>query len=220
MKNLILLVFSICISIYSSAQQTTIQFFPEQPTETDTVMVVIDCSYSGVNCDFGIVNTYYNLFENTINFFPEFCPNWQDSTLCEASDTLFLVPLNAGSYNVDVYVGMTGQCPVGNAYFPLDTVSQTLTVDFLDAVILTEEINKLVQLFPNPTKNEVLISLPKNQSFLLSVFNDIGQLVLNKKISNITTTLPLDHLSNGIYFFTFQEVETGKQVTKKLVIHK
>ena len=220
MKYVLFLIFAISSYYSSSAQQTTIQFFPENPTEADSIMVVMDFSFSSVNCDWGIVTNLYFISENTINFHPDFCPNWQDSTFCETSDTVFLSPISSGVYDITVYVGMTGQCPVGNAYYSLDTISSTLMVDLIDAVKQTEEFDKLIQLFPNPTKNEVVIELATNQSFLLSVFNEIGQVVLSKKIENTKTTIPLDPFPNGIYFFTLQDIETGKTVTEKLLINK
>ena len=194
------------------AQQTNIQFYPPNPTETDTVMVVMDFSFQFVNCDYGIVTNGSYVFEDRIDFYPEFCPGWQDSTYCETSDTLYLTDLDAGIFDVSVYVGLTGQCPVGNNYTPLDTITTSLQVGIVDAIFELEA--SAVKIYPNPTNGDFNIEFESGTTYLLKVCNALGQVLFTDELNDQRNTVSLNSYPNGIYFLEFEGVNSERFVRK------
>lgn len=80
-----------------------------------------------------------------------------------------------------------------------------------------------VQLFPNPTSNEVSIKMASfmDQRVEIQVFNSVGQLVDRSQIDNLQETiqvLDVSRLTPGLYLV---KVKTeGKEVSKKLMIER
>lgn len=65
-------------------------------------MVVTDFPYN--HCLFGLITHGFLIFDDRIDFYAEFCPEQiQDSILCTIKDTLYLKPLEVGSYNINLY---------------------------------------------------------------------------------------------------------------------
>ena len=71
-----------------------------------------------------------------------------------------------------------------------------------------------VQLFPNPFLNKVSIRLINYSTAQLILRNSLGEIVLNKKVTD-AETLDLTHLSAGTYFVEF--IISKSVVMKKLV---
>jgi serine protease AprX len=70
------------------------------------------------------------------------------------------------------------------------------------------------KVFPNPAKNNILVTLPENAKNANIVFyNNLGQEVLSKKINSQTTNVEVNNLNSGIYIyklFTETATKTGK----------
>ena len=83
------------------------------------------------------------------------------------------------------------------------------------ANLATIENNKEVfVLYPNPTSNNVTISVPVdvNEAKVL-FYNTLGQVVLEKMISKSVSTLSLETLNSGVYYYKVQTdtiSQTGK----------
>lgn len=62
--------------------------------------------------------------------------------------------------------------------------------------------NDLVLLYPNPVQDRLTIIIPNSETpsqFVL--FNNIGQLVVSFSISDTNSTISLDNLASGLYFY-------------------
>lgn len=68
---------------------------------------------------------------------------------------------------------------------------------------LSEITNTKVSIYPNPTKDFIIIEnlLEKNSVF---IYNIIGKLVFKQSINNNRETIDVRNLSNGIYFIKFE----------------
>lgn len=90
----------------------------------------------------------------------------------------------------------------------------TCTVGIEDKAIV------LGQVFPNPASNDLTISLAENvSSGDFQLFNVEGKLVKSAFLSSMETTLSLNDLPNGMYFYTLVS-QDGKRMSGKLDISK
>ena len=65
--------------------------------------------------------------------------------------------------------------------------------------------------YPNPVKNEINLRIPSTLSQVkLSIYNQIGQTVLNQKISEDSKTINVSDLSTGIYLIKFSSELTSQ----------
>lgn len=73
-----------------------------------------------------------------------------------------------------------------------------------NAEINEEEFN----LYPNPVKNIVTVSIPENfKSSTIRFYNGLGQMVLSQKIDNQLQNISLESLSSGIYYYNIASAE-------------
>lgn len=77
------------------------------------------------------------------------------------------------------------------------------------------------QLTPNPANNIVQINLfnATQNNYHLSIINLIDEIVAQENINTNNQTLPVNDLSNGVYFVRVTDVK-GNAITKKLVVEK
>ena len=61
--------------------------------------------------------------------------------------------------------------------------------------------NENVVLYPNPVQDSVTIHLPSNQIAELYFYNSLGQMINQFHISNSETSISLEKLTSGIYFY-------------------
>ena len=84
-----------------------------------------------------------------------------------------------------------------------------------------------LELFPNPTSNEVNIKIrsDNNSSYRLEVYSILGQLITSQKIISNATVLNTQGLSQGIYIFKISELtangskKIGGQIKRVVIQH-
>ncbi|HET6224808.1 MAG TPA: T9SS type A sorting domain-containing protein, partial [Bacteroidia bacterium] len=89
--------------------------------------------------------------------------------------------------------------------------------------INTSELDKLVRIYPNPTKESIFVELPTagNKEVTIQVYSVIGQLVYTEMYSNNGQVhqVNLSNLeSNGVYFIKLQS--GTEQAVRKFVLDK
>jgi hypothetical protein len=118
-------------------------------------------------------------------------------------ETAFLAKTNSNNYKLITLVGTDA-----NPSSPLETIdvyslSGTLSVNQVGL------LSKKIKSYPNPTESIINITNPlkKNESAILSVFSENGQLVLEKKIFNNEKIISLNvsSLSNGLYMYKIND---------------
>lgn len=90
-----------------------------------------------------------------------------------------------------------------------------------DNAVAPQETKELI-VYPNPTNRDITIEYTKgddNEAAELIVFNQLGELVLTKTLTDNKTTLSLEQLNSGIYFYTIKQ-QGAILKTSKLVITK
>ncbi len=130
-----------------------------------------------------------------------FSYDWNNDGTGDFDDTQNLTGLSAGTYTVTVMSGNT--CTKTDSA----TVNSQLDINSLTA---------LVEVFPNPSNGNVLISSDGIQLLEITLFNSVGQKVFGESVGESQTHLMLSDLESGVYQLN---VSTAiGDVTKRLVI--
>jgi carboxypeptidase T len=91
----------------------------------------------------------------------------------------------------------------------------TNPVGIRENVFLSED----VILSPNPGEGKFNVYNPNQREILLSVYNSMGQLILNQNdLGELNTVVDLSDFSSGIYFIKLRS--GNDEITKKLVLQK
>lgn len=56
-----------------------------------------------------------------------------------------------------------------------------------------------IRIYPNPSMNQLTIDLGGRQDFSLTIYNDMGQAVLNKELNSQVNKIDINHLAIGFY---------------------
>lgn len=92
-----------------------------------------------------------------------------------------------------------------------------------DVTVGTNDIEKTninAKEYPNPTSDVLMISLnelPSDANLVVS--NMVGAIVKRQSITNLTTRLNTEDLSNGVYFYTIKS-KNAVLVTRKFIVSK
>jgi len=85
-----------------------------------------------------------------------------------------------------------------------------------------ENSNSVLTFAPNPFRDYTTISLndaSKNIAYDLNVYNELGKVVINSKITNPVTTLKTSMLHTGIYFYKVSDngklIQSGKLISQQ-----
>lgn len=129
------------------------------------------------------------------------------------------VSLNSYANNPSVLVRFKGTSAQGNdVYIDNINFSVTMGVDELSAI---SEVN----VFPNPTSADasVYFDLKQTTNVSVSLYNELGQQVMNKQLGTMAAgaqnyNLSTEGLRNGLYFVTIK-TDNGS-VTRKVSVNK
>ena len=76
------------------------------------------------------------------------------------------------------------------------------------ALSTSEFATNVFSLYPNPSNNEVTLSNPDNLiGAAIKFYNNLGQLVLERKIESQSQKISLQSLNNGIYYYNIASAE-------------
>jgi len=83
---------------------------------------------------------------------------------------------------------------------------------------MDEENVSMFHVYPNPANNEFTISLNSNQINLeMEVYDVLGNKVINTMLTNQTSTINIEQLSNGLYFVRLMDANSNVIYTQRLV---
>jgi hypothetical protein len=80
------------------------------------------------------------------------------------------------------------------------------------------DIAAQISVFPNPSSGMVQINKSISGYSHIAIMAITGSIVKEAELNNEISTLDLRELESGIYFMTFSDKNTDKQVSKKLII--
>ena len=76
-----------------------------------------------------------------------------------------------------------------------------------DQPVQTYSIENSMTIYPNPTKNLIVIdlSIPLTPGSFVSIYNNLGQFILKKNIDQNQTHIPLNMIDKGFYYLKFND---------------
>lgn len=86
-----------------------------------------------------------------------------------------------------------------------------------DIPVQINEINYQVdiKIYPNPVTDKIYISSTQRQSLKMQVYNTVGQCVLQTELNNLTNSIDISSLTNGVYILKF--TTPNGTIEKKLI---
>lgn len=77
---------------------------------------------------------------------------------------------------------------------------------YQNALLGTNSLNNNeLKIYPNPVKNSLFLSIPENlKNVSMKLYNQLGQLVLDKKITNQNSKIEINEMSSGIFLYQIE----------------
>jgi len=214
-----------CIQVDSTFQADSVGVFSIDSTSSFSA----NCNYPPTNCYAHFTMSpdtmpqlWYALNQCAGNGTINYVWNWGDGTPNDSSATPSHTYTTAGYYNICVSITDSAGCT--NSY--CDS-SVYINKSIANAIINVSVVNQLPSyinagfetlskanftIYPNPTTNTLHIQSTQSNNSNVKIYDAIGQLYLDEKLTNQNTSFNIQHLQSGIYF-----IKVGDAV-KKLVV--
>lgn len=128
---------------------------------------------------------------------------------------------NNAAFYIYSGVNLEGRFLTTNGAINIDSLTAFVPdCSYILTPLIYRETSSIAVFSPNPMRGSVVVTLPDasaaNQS-QLKIFNALGKIVVNKAITNETTTVKTD-LPTGIYYYKLvgknNKIQTGKLISK------
>ena len=147
--------------------------------------------------------------------------------------TQTIAPLCPFQYGYGVYMARALLSPVDTTvYFgsceQIDTITSSTSTSHKAHKFKNKNsggdttLNISVKVYPNPANTALNIEMELNsgQVAFLELYNSLGQQVLDKKLENNLTTIPIANLTAGIYYFRIIDNNGNLLLSdKQMIVH-
>jgi hypothetical protein len=174
----------------------------------DTLLEVswtnIDTMFTSLRSSFSILEDKYGTF-----FLRKYAPNLTDSTdpASHVYDIRFSTYVPVDSILNDLR-NISG----------LDSYSFSSYPGFLDDVLEKKSGRNEILVVPNPATNSIEVKcdlISDNQSHIISVFDPIGNVVLNERINSSNSNIDISHLPNNFYILKIDSFSKINLIIRK-----
>ena len=195
----------------------SLSILPPNPTASDSVYLIADCSFPSGSCDQHIQG--FSITGNNINTWALHCLGML-AVICNYTDTFALGTLPAGLYNATFQLDNgLGPAPCTAGIVPGISSSYTFTISLSTDLSDMNKEDQWVTVYPNPSSGFLYLELNSKMNLFrnsLSLFDLYGKKVWESEslLSNDDKLLDTKKLSSGIYV-----LRMGSN-TKKIVVTK
>jgi len=108
-------------------------------------------------------------------------------------------------------VTLTGKNASGTS-----TTNAVIAIDMCTDGIAEGSLNKVMDVYPNPVRDQLNLSLPVGESYTVKITNLLGTVVYSENVNKEKVSINLSNTARGVYFVTV-ESKTEK-VTRKVIL--
>ena len=145
----------------------------------------------------------------------------RDSSFLDINNVKWVKIIDVGGCVDEVFASYDSYGNIINDPFPTPFNTCGFDLDAVGVINVNENSNQgikeLVNLWPNPTKNNVNVYSKDEKIQHINVYNCLGNRVLSKSFDNSFVYLSLSFLKPGMYFIIIKL--ENKVITKKIVIN-
>lgn len=103
--------------------------------------------------------------------------------------------------------------------YPFTICTGDLPVDFCTGASVNEILSDLnVNIYPNPTDNELNIELKENQQILIELVDFSGRVLLSESVFSSNFKLERNGINNGIYLLNITD-KIGNKITRSVIFN-
>jgi hypothetical protein len=125
-------------------------------------------------------------------------------------DVIFSAWIENSAYELNFQLGLAdGTFSIDSIYMYNDPESDFLVDDFGVGVMTLSDVNK-VKLWPNPVQTELTVSRITVPNSKVSVYNTVGQKLMEKTANRNQAKFDVANLRKGIYFVRFSDGSSEK----------
>jgi len=172
---------------------THVALYPENPTNTDEILLIVSTSFPMLDCRLDSIHPYYAC--GAFSFDAFYNTGFQVGN-CERTDTISLGVLENGFYLITYRMLYLGWSQV-------DQADTTITVGTTGVSSLTTDEDEILLIFPNPSKGNINIRADLDKIDKLRIVNASGSFVSDIDIDNAQAdVLNAISLLPGLYICT------------------
>lgn len=123
--------------------------------------------------------------------------------------------------------GLTQSPVVGTVLIPGDytitmvatsgaaTVTRTFTLTVLPYLGVDENVKNSFVMYPNPASNQITVKGEFDANESITIYNLLGQVVMNKAITSNEQSIDVSSLASGVYTVTFNTAKVSRKFIKE-----
>lgn len=95
------------------------------------------------------------------------------------------------------------------------TVSRTFTLTVLPFLDINENVRNNFIMYPNPASNQITVKGEFDANESITIYNVLGQAVMNKAITSNEENIDVSNLASGVYNVTFNTAKVSRKFIKE-----
>ena len=148
---------------------------------------------------------YYRLLDALIDY--SFNGNTAGKNVALGHGSAEQVEMPGAMANLVSYANPVAQYPQGNYDFPCANEGENPRIAYCEATAGVEQTGRNDFLvYPNPAENILTVSTAFAASRALSIYNNLGQKVVEHSTDENTISIDISHLTKGIYFIEIDSI--------------
>ncbi|RMA57194.1 T9SS type A sorting domain-containing protein [Ulvibacter antarcticus] len=125
-----------------------------------------------------------------------------------------------GRFGVSWNAGVTPETRLRDWLDPINSGQTTLGT--LQNILNTQEFDEIgkLEIYPNPASTEITVINSRYPHLSYSLFNLVGQKLMDGSVSNTMNTISVESFAEGVYFLYLVDDESKSSITKKIVVER